>query len=96
MCIRDRSIPGDTCTERVFGVFGCSRVECLEGVTCVSRRDAWGLVWSVSSLLLPHRDARCISLYKSPHDRKERIGRRATAVACHLVEADCGGALVGS
>ena len=21
----DRSIPGDTCTERVYGVFGCSR-----------------------------------------------------------------------
>eukprot|EP00966_Prymnesium_polylepis_P093552 2165267-Prymnesium_polylepis.1 len=36
----DRSIPGDTCTERVSGVFGfgCSRVECLEGVSRVSRR----------------------------------------------------------
>ena len=45
---------GETCTERVSGVFGCSRVECLDRKVSRVCVDAWGRVWRVWSLVFPH------------------------------------------
>ena len=76
----DRSIPGDTCTERVSGVFGCSRVGCLEGVTCVSRRVGSRLECGV--FCSRTSDARCVTLQIATlhGDAFVRGGRGAAAL----------------